>query len=380
MNILYLASVRIPNEKASGLAIMRQCEAFAKAGNGVTLLRPFRKNYITDNAFDFYGVEKIFHINTMRSIDFYPNLGKFGFYIARLSQMFAVLLSLRNTGNVDVLYTRDPWMILLPILFHTKKKTVLEAHKTYNNVFVHYVVRKANLVVCITDGLRTHYKENTGREDIVVEPSGVNLEQFTDTKSVTDIRKRFEIATDKKIFAYIGKYKTMGEEKGVDDLVQAFAKLHALMHNTHLLIAGLETLEIELLQSACLSLGLMKEDFTLLPLVQKDFASYVQSVDFLIMNYPDTEHYRNFMSPTKLFAYIASNKIVITSDLPSVREIVDESMVLFVRPGDQKSLQDAMMLALEKESTFEEMKQRAIVQVQRFAWDSRAKRILEKIV
>ncbi len=381
MNILYIASVRIPNEKASGLAIMRQCEAFAKMRNEVTLLRPFRKNHITEDAFDYYGVEKIFHVHTMHSIDFYACLGTFGFYLARLSQMVAVLhyvVSKRNT--IDVIYTRDPWMVLLPLLLHSKKKIVCEAHKTYNNVFVHFVVQRAQLVVCITEGLKTHYRERTKREDIVVEPSGVHLEQFRNTNSIEGVREKFNLPQDKKIFGYIGKYKTMGEEKGVDDVIRAFAKLRESGHDAHLLIVGLEPSEVLLLESMCLNLNLTKDDCTFLPLLQKDFALYVQSVDFLVMNYPNTEHYRNFMSPTKLFAYIASGKLVITTDLPSVREIVDESMVLFVKPGDQESLQKAMMLACENENQFEQMKQRALVQVQRFSWNVRAKRILEKLV
>ena len=70
MNILYIASVRIPNEKTSGLPIMRQCEAFADLKHSVTLLRPYRRNHIVEEPFEFYGIEKNFNLVTMGSVDF----------------------------------------------------------------------------------------------------------------------------------------------------------------------------------------------------------------------------------------------------------------------------------------------------------------------
>jgi len=35
MNILYIANVRLPTERAHGYAIMKRCEEFARAGNEV---------------------------------------------------------------------------------------------------------------------------------------------------------------------------------------------------------------------------------------------------------------------------------------------------------------------------------------------------------
>ncbi len=107
MRILYIASVRIPNEKASGLAIMRQCEAFASLGHEVALVRPFRTNHLMDDPFSYYGIEKTFNVHTLPSIDFKQRLGVLGFYIARLSQMVTGLFYLiQNRKRVDVIYVR----------------------------------------------------------------------------------------------------------------------------------------------------------------------------------------------------------------------------------------------------------------------------------
>lgn len=379
MHIFYIASVRIPNEKASGLAIMRQCEAFADSGNVVTLLRPFRKNHIIEDPFKFYGIKRKLNLVTMTSVDFVDMFWNFGFYLTRLSQMlYSFVYVLQHRKQIDVLYARDPWMLFLPTLFLKHTKIVWEAHQVQKGWFVHFVANRVHLLVCITNGLKEEY-EKWREKKIIVEPSGVHIMQFENLPPVMEIRKQFNIPLDKKVIGYIGKYTTMGEEKGVDELIEAFAVVHAEYPNTHVLIAGLEETEITLVETMCRKSGLQKDSYTLLPLVQKDFALYVHMADILVMNYPDTEHYRRYMSPTKLFAYMASNKLIVTSDLPSIREIVDESMILFTKSDEQKSLEASLIFALKEERNIEVMKKNAFDEVQKYSWLNRTVRITDNL-
>lgn len=381
MKIVYIASVRIPNEKASGLAIMRQCEAFSDIGNQVTLIRPSRKNHIKDDPFDYYGINKIFEIITMKSVDFVDRFGVLGFYYTRLSQIVTSFFVLYKNRNVaDVVYARDPWMLVLPILFFKhKKKIVWEAHQVQKGVFVSFVARYATLLVCISSGLGKYYARSRGLKKIIIEPSGVNIEQFDHLPSTAEVRYKLNLPLDKKIIAYIGKYKTMGEEKGIDELIKVFAKIYKTQQDIHLFIAGLENDEIGMLMHTCTEKELPQNAYTLQSLIQKDFAQYVHSADILIMNYPDLEHYRNFMSPTKLFAYMGSRKVIVVSDLPSVREIVDESMVFFTKPSDIPSLTDALKRAHGSLGTGEEMQQKAYEKVKVHTWYNRARRIIDAI-
>jgi glycosyltransferase involved in cell wall biosynthesis len=359
---------------------MRQCESFAKIGNEVILLRPYRANHIKEDAFDYYGISRNFSILTMNSIDFYFALGRFGFFCSRLSQMIVgTFMIMRMSKEIDIIYTRDPWMIVLSLFLDVNKKIVYEAHKTYGSLLSRYVVERADLTICITKSLREFYTLFVKKKDIIVEPSGVDLTQFQTQCSQQQLREKFGIPISKKVLGYVGRYTTMGEEKGVSDVVRAFAAVHLKCPDSFLLIAGLEDHEIDSLRLTCLALGLAEEDFLLLPLVQKDFASYVQVSDFLIMNYPNTEHYRYYMSPTKLFAYLGSSRAVIASDLPSIREIVDESMVHFINPDDRESLEGAIAQVYLERIPTAPMIENALLHVQKFTWDSRSKRILEAL-
>lgn len=377
MRILYLASVRIPNEKASGLAIMRQCEAFAQIGHTVTLVRPYRKNHIQEDSFTYYGMEKLFGIVTIHSIDLVDWCGSVGFYITRLSQILTSFFLLYKRKNlVDVIYARDPWMLILPLIFfRNKKKIIWEAHQIQRGFAVRFVAQQAHVLVCISSGLSKYYSMMRGEKRTIIEPSGVHMKQFQNLPSVPEVRKALNLPIDKKIIAYIGKYKTMGEEKGVDELIHAFAGVYKNNTHTHLMVVGLEEREVEEVREKCTVLGLSACCYTLLPLVQKDFALYVQAADILVMNYPDTEHYRTVMSPTKLFAYMASKKTIVASDLPSIREIVTEEMVFFVAPNDQMSLTDVLEDVCKNEDCLFAKQEIAFEKVKEFEWKIRATRI-----
>lgn len=377
MKIFYIASVRIPNEKASGLAIMRQCEAFAHIGHDVTLVCPHRKNHIKENPFIYYGIDKIFDLCTIKSIDLVDWFGVVGFYITRLSQMLGSFILLwKRIGSIDVIYARDPWMLILPILFWGKRKRIIwEAHQVQKGVFINFVARNVELLVCISSGLVKQYAKVRGEKRTIMEPSGVNIEQFENLPLVSELRRSFGLLLDKKIIAYIGKYKTMGEEKGIDELIEAFASVHATHPETHLLIVGLEENEMQLVAHTCSECSISNGAFTLLPLVQKDFALYVHSADILVMNYPDVEHYRNFMSPTKLFAYMASKKVIVASDLPSVRDVAGDNSIFYSIPSDIDSLIRTLNLVCENSDTLQEKSKTAFERVKTFEWISRAKRI-----
>jgi glycosyltransferase involved in cell wall biosynthesis len=378
MNILYLASIRIPNEKASGLAIVRQCEAFAKAGNSVTMARPVRKNRIQENIFEYYLIDQCFDVVEISAIDTIGRWGMLGFILTRGSQMCAFLWYLLfNHHRFDVIYARDEWMLFLPLLLRTHKKIVWEPHTKHDNFVIRYVAKRAHLVVPISGGLRDFFFVSNQRTHVLVEPSGVDIKQFENLPTQGEVRTHLNLPQDKIIVGYVGKYTTMGEGKGIDELVHAFSELKGL--DAHLLIVGLESNEIKKVLALCKSTGLSDDSYSLLPLIQKDFALYLHASDILVMNYPDTEHYRLYMSPTKLFAYMAAGKIIISSDLPSIREIVDERMVVFVRPGDRNDLRDKLSESGAHLYEFQEMKEVSRNEVSKYSWNNRTARIVENL-
>ncbi len=71
---IYIANSRVPTEKANGLQIIQNCEAFANAGLELELWIPQRKNTkklsLIKNYWHYYGVKKNFIIKKFYCIDF----------------------------------------------------------------------------------------------------------------------------------------------------------------------------------------------------------------------------------------------------------------------------------------------------------------------
>lgn len=381
MNIVYVSSVRMPNEKASGLAIAKQCEAFAALGHSMTLLYPFRRNPIQEDIFDYYKISRCFNVHQLKTVDLINHFGKFGFLLNRVFQMIASYIYMSiHAQEFEIIYARDEWMLLLPLLLGSKKQIVWEAHTKHDNFCTHFVVSRASVVITISSGLKNLYAQMAKREDIVVEASGVDVGQFSNLPAVGEVRKTLNLPDKVFVFGYIGKYTTMGEEKGVDEIVNAFASLYKdLPEKIHLLLCGLEESESRTVRTKCANLGLPQSAYTLRALDPKDFALYVQACDVLVMNYPATEHYMYYMSPLKLFAYMASGKPVITSDLPSIREVVDEDTVLFVEPGNEEDLHEKMRFAVENPGQIVEKGSETQKRSMRFTWIERARRIMQTL-
>ncbi len=382
MKILYIASVRIPNEKASGLAIMRQCEAFTREGASVTLMVPTRTNTITEDPFTFYGVEKVFQIKTFVSLNFYEGLGRVGFFLALISQMISVYFLLWKEGkHYDCIYTRDPWMLVLPSYMNRLDTACIELHKTYRSRFVLHTIQDSGHLVAISEGLKRFVKDITNRSDVIVEPSGVNIDQFTHSETRDVLRARYNVPRDVTVVSYIGKITTMGEEKGVDDIVRGFGELLRSTLKLHLLIVGAETNEVPKLQELAKKVGIPSRTISILPLNQRCFAEYVMMTDVMVMNYPDTIHYRNFMSPTKLLAGMGAGRVLVVTELPSIKEILTDEMAIVIAPGNQASLIAGMKRAVTLDASERvSMTQRARERALNFSWERRSKRILNHLI
>jgi len=112
---------------------------------------------------------------------------------------------------------------------------------------------------------------------------------------------------------------------------------------------------------------------------QAQLAVYQKAFDILLMPFPPNEHYTFYMSPLKMFEYMASGRPIVTSDLPSVREILNENNAIFVKPEDPEDLARGIKTALEDKELAQRVSQQAFEDVQFYTWTKRAERIVRFI-
>lgn len=372
MKLYYLANNRIPTEKAHGLTIVKSCDALARAGAEVTLIIPRRRTPIETDLFETYGVERTFSVETVPTIDWLYTHGALASLCASLLFAGQVYWRLRHRPKEDtVLYTRDSVLMLLRAL---QLPIFLESHHVFGKRWIYFALaRLAQGVVVISRALRqTFLVAGFPETNIIVEPSGVDLDTFTRNESRDEARAALGLPQKSPLLVYTGNFTTMGADKGLSDILRA---LTALPEATFIAIGGGE-IDRERYQREAESLHVAGRVQLLGFAPQRVLAEYQRAADILLMPFPDTAHYRNNMSPVKMFEYMASGTPIIATRLPTITEVLNEGNAVLVTPGEPVALAHAIKMLLAETERGARLALEAQRQVTRYAWRERSARVL----
>lgn len=380
MKLIYLSNARIPTEKAHGLQIMKMCENFSLTGCEVELLLPKRANDIAEDPFEFYGTPKIFKLSYLSCVDqnsitFLPE--KISFIIQTATfYLSARWHLLRN--QYDVIYSRETAVALCFV------RVVIELHSLPAKIsFINSVAwRRAEKLTVLTSFIKQSLVEcGIASDKILVAPDAADLEAFAKIMaSKKSLRRAFNLSEDIKIFSYIGKFKTMGMDKGVGLFIKAFARICANRTDCLLLLVGLNPDEIGEIEILCQELELTKNKYRLvLHVPQQEAFKYMKASDMLVMAYPNITHYAYYMSPLKLFEYMASGTAILSTDLPSIREVLNENNAILVGSDSEEEFVRGIESALADSSHLVDLAAQAYKDVSHNTWQNRAKRILDFI-
>ncbi len=353
MKVLYIANIRLPTEKAHGIQIMKTCEALAKIGHQVTLVVTNRKSGINDDVFSYYKVQKSFSIIKSYSPELL-HFGKIGFMI--MSFVFAQTSS-RFVWKIkpDIVYSRDYSVLLNQWLWPQKK--IWEVHDGLWNFLIR--LAKIDGIVAISNGLRDFY-ERRGKKNIVVARDAVDLSEFeVSGKSGLDLPR------DKKIAMYIGHLYGW---KGANTFLEASRILKDVQF---VVIGGTDKELVDLKGNYPNVIFAGYRPYNELPLHQK-------RADVLVIpNSAKSDISKHYTSPLKVFAYMTSGVPIVASDLPSIREVLNEENAYFAKPDDPQSFADVIKKALEEGGESIKKAENAKRDVRMYTWDNRAKIIAD---
>lgn len=372
--IFYVNNIRFPTEKAHGIQIAKMCESFAKHGYEVELVIPRRHTDIKLNPFEYYSIEPNFTVTRLPCIDF-SSFGRVGFYIQSLSFLLvAVAYSIFRNGTF---YTRDQaFGAVLPLFF---KKVFWESHSAIDSNLAFWALRNTAGTIVITNKIKEFYvSHGFPAERMLVEHDAFDPRLFKEV-DVTKLRKKIGLSLDKVIVSYVGKYKTNGVLKGVDKVIVGLAEA-SKKSSLEFCIVGPEEEELEEIRALAVDAGFDIKKLNLIPhLPNKEALDYVKASDILLLPYPNKRNYSLFMSPLKLFEYMASGNAIVASKLPSLTEVLDEKSALFVTPDDYSAMGEAVMMLCDNEELRGAIGARAKELSQYYTWDLRAQRIIDFI-
>lgn len=396
MKLLYVANARLPTEKAHGVQIMKMCEAFVQGGAEVELVVPFRvqpsRMRQVRDLWDYYGIRRRFKLTRLPSLDlifldrYLPGkLAYLPFYVQALTfNLCALLYGLLHPGQA--LHSRD-WMFFLiwwPWRWLRKRTLVLEEH-----TFPHHgewgarlhlaVSRRVDRLVVITQRLKELYVA-TGvlAERVLVAPDGVDLARFEGLPSREEARRQLGLPLERPVVGYVGRFHTLEMSKGLDALVEAAALLRKQGAEIALCLVGGPGESFPALRELAHRHGLPAGDLTLVDRVPLPTVPlYMRAFDVCAMPFPWTEHYAYYMSPLKMFEYMASGTPIVATNLPSTREVLrDGENAVLVKPDSPEALAEGIRFVMEMPDQGQRLAAQAHQDVAAFTWERRASRIM----
>lgn len=366
MKLYYIANVRIPTEKAHGIQIAKMCEAFSKHYE-VELIVPRRLNSIKQGLFSFYSIEPCFKIVRIPCIDFISfGFGKIGFWLESLTFFSAAKIYLFFQKN-GIIYTRD---FIAGFFF---SDLIVEAHYFPEHIgyFLKMFLKKIKIWIVLTSFIKQKLeKEGVPKKNILIAPDAVDIQKFDIVLSKQDAREYLGgIPKNKKIIVYTGN---LYEWKGIKTLVQSGNYLN---NNYAIYVIGGTEKEFSDFKRDDKFHRAHFEGYW----PHKDIPRWLKAADVLVLPNTDQEAISClYTSPMKMFEYMASQRPIVASDLPSLREVLNENNAFLAQPGNAEELARTVEKAVNDPSA-QAKAQRAYQDVQNYTWEKRAEIIAGRI-
>ena len=386
----YFSLMRLPTERAHGLQIMQNCEAFAAAGYDVTLWVSRRWNTpqmrrITD-PYAYYGVERNFRIRRLPCIDVFPLFptesagARFAFYLLTLSYALVMLFALPFV-RADVIYSRDELLLALLSRLKPKRSLAYEAHlfptSRRGASLQRTVCGRVGSVVAITPQLRDDLVETRNADvgRIISAHDGIRRARFETLPDTVEARRQVGWDESAFIVGYVGSLKMIGLDKGVGALLRAVANVAG----AQLALVGGRSAQARALKRQWTELGLPDKRFLHLGHVPPgDVPLYLRAFDVCAMPHPATAQFARYTSPLKLFEYMAAAGAIVASDLPGWSDVLRHGETALLVPPDDVAAWTAAIDALQRDPDLRrKLGGNAREQVMaNYTWTARAERIL----
>tara|TARA_B110000027_G_C16118073_1_gene301271 strand:+ start:1429 stop:2526 length:1098 start_codon:yes stop_codon:yes gene_type:complete len=357
-NFFYIAEINLPSTSAYALHVLKMCDAFANLKYDVKLIIFYK-----DNKLDFNSIKKKYNLkNNFKVQTLFKKRKKYNFFDRCKLALYA-----NNKINLKALIVSRSIISSLYLAFK-KKKNNLEIHHNLKGVTsVLFKFRK----LLIKKDLLNYILINKSlvaellviKKEYIVLDDAVDLRDFDsiNSKSVNECvytgsflkGKGLEIIT--KLAKLNPKiiFNIYGDKKKIDNKNFDFSKTQNIILNNHL-------------------------DYSKIPKVLKRNKILLMPYQNKVYGLGKDLEIGKFMSPMKMFDYLASGNLIIASNLKVYSHILKNNFNAFlVKSNDisqwNKTLQEVFYL---NNQYYKIMKKNMRTTIEKYTWIKRAHKII----
>ncbi len=367
MKITYISFSAIPSRSANSIHVMKMCQALARYGHEITLLAPDLKPYYEqgiEDSFVFYGIDPVFKIKKL----FCPAIP--GQTIIFALSIFVYLL--KNSSQIvygRFLYgcyisSRLGYLTIFeshsPLLQQKLQAPVLKKLVKSKNFLGMVVISQALKDIYVQDGILAD-------EKIIIAHDAAD--KITSSKII-------KLWPGRENFLQVGYAGHLHPGRGIDILIQLGHKFPDI--DFHIIGGNKEDIFYWKSRHALQNIffhGHVSPGQV--PLYLNRCAVLAAPYQKRVEVFGGGGNTSRFMSPLKIFEYMSSGKIIIASDLPVLREVLNETNSILVPPVDIQAWGRALKEIQENKNEMAKLGMQAHkCFIENYTWDKRANKIL----
>ncbi|TAK13021.1 MAG: glycosyltransferase [Anaerolineae bacterium] len=369
MKLLIAAPGAIPARTANSIQTMKMAQAFAVGGHDVRVLVPGTTPGVGwEDLARHYGLTTRFEVAWLES-----PLRLRGYTFAVQANRYA------RTWGAHAVFTRHPQTAALAA---RRMRTILEIHDLPQGrmgplLFTLFMrARHADRLVCISRALASDLSKTFGfRADepfSLIAPDGVDLARYADVPEPESARAGLGL---RQVFT-AGYTGHLYPGRGADLILEIARR----MPEINFLLVGGEPAQVADMRARAAALPNVK----LTGFVPNaDLPRYQAACDVLLMPYQPRVAASSggdigrYLSPMKMFEYLACARPILSSDLPVLREVLTEDNAVLLPPTDPQPWADALRALAKDPARRAAFSVAARATAEQHTWEARARRIIE---
>jgi glycosyltransferase involved in cell wall biosynthesis len=385
--VIYLAPLDIQIPRVDKQCIVYFCESLQSKIEYVKLvairIKTLSREYQTEDVLDLYGIKTKFEVRFIKS--FLKQMSRPGtimLFKLIIYPFYLYSYLIKNLMPGTIFYIKNYYYAVLLIFLRVFKndfRILFEIHVPPKNFLQKYLLKRCGILIANSHRLSKHLAEliPLSKINILGIHQGIGNDRINKIRNDNRkyvLRKEFGLDENINYVTYAGKIF-----KGSKEIENIIECSKYLTDGTQILMLGgrIDHQEHFIKYSETNKISNVKFLGFINPVKVQD---YLVSSDLLITYYTRDVTTLDYLSPGKLFEYMASGTPILSAYYEILKEILgDPPCAIFVEPENPVMLAGTINDYFSNKDKYEYLKKLQLERIAEFTWEKRADKIIEFI-